>query len=79
LNDAYILLRALHSVKLLDGEVADTIVQYLVKRGYDSDDLLKLSSKRGGHRRGLLVIEIVSKSAPELKNKSFMNHCLAFM
>lgn len=72
-------MRALHAVKLLDEDVAKNLVQYLVKRGYDSDDLLNLSSKRGGHRRGILLISIISEAAPDLKNKTFLNQVLAFM
>lgn len=33
------LMRALSSVGLLDADVTKTLVDYLVKRGYDSDDL----------------------------------------
>ena len=36
----YYLLRALHTVGLLQSELTKTLVDYVVKRGYDSDDLL---------------------------------------
>jgi hypothetical protein len=74
----FVALRALHTLGLLDAETSSQVAGYLAKRGYDSDDLLALSSSRGGHRRGLHLLEILSQSAPQLKNKAFLNIALAF-
>ena len=74
----FYMLRSLHTVSLLKGELTKGLIEYIVKRGYDSDDLLQLSSKKGGYRRAIQLISIVSESYPEMKNKHFLNHVNIF-
>jgi len=40
----YYLLRSLSAVNMLDSEVTKQLVEYLVRRGYDSDNLMQMSS-----------------------------------
>lgn len=77
--NVYHLLRSLSAVDLLEEDLTRGMVNYLVKKGYDSDDLLELSSKKGGYRRAVHLIWIISESAPDLKNKHFMTHVEQFV
>lgn len=43
-HDIYHIMRALHAVSFLDEGVVRPLVDYLVKRGYDSDELIKMST-----------------------------------
>jgi hypothetical protein len=54
------------------------MVDYLVKRGYDSDDLIAMSSMKGGYRRAVHFISIVAESKPDIKNKHFLRHVEEF-
>ena len=74
----FYLLRSLSTVNLLDGDVTKTMVDYLVKRGYDSDDLKAMSSMKGGYRRAVHFISIVAQSKPDIKNKHFLRHVEEF-
>lgn len=74
----FYLLRSLSTVNLLDGDVTKTLVNYLVKRGYDSDDLKAMSSQKGGYRRAVHFISIVAESKPDLNNKHFLRHVEVF-
>ena len=74
----FYLMRSLGTVGLLEGEVTKTLVDYLVKRGYDSDDLKSMSSVKGGYRRAVHFISLVAQSKPDLKNKHFMRHIEVF-
>ena len=49
----FYVLRALSAVNLLNDEIATGLIEYLVKRGYDADDLTKLSSQKGSYRRAV--------------------------
>ena len=42
--DIFYLIRSLDAVDFLQSDVVKHLVDYLVKRGYDSDDLMALSS-----------------------------------
>ena len=71
----YYVMRALAAADLLEADVTKGLVDYLAKRGYDSDDLLKLSDGDiSGYRRGIHYLMLVSHSCPGLKNKSFNTH-----
>jgi hypothetical protein len=43
----------MHACDLLNDDVIGGLIDYMVKRGYDSDDLLNMSSKKGGYRRAV--------------------------
>lgn len=64
---------------MLDGEVTKQLIEYLVRRGYDSDNLMQMSSKVGGYRRAVHLISLVSESKPNLKNKHFLKHVEVFV
>ncbi len=49
-------MKALQSLNFINPQVTANLIDYLVKRGYDSDDLMELSSKNGGHRRAIHLI-----------------------
>lgn len=53
-------MRSLHAMDLLNEEITESMVQYLVKRGYDSDDLMAMSSKKGGYRKAVHLISLVA-------------------
>ena len=74
----FYLMRSLHACTLLDGDATAGLVEYIVKRGYDSDDLMSMSSKKGGYRRAVHLISMVADSKPDLKNKHFLTHIAAF-
>lgn len=67
-------MRALNTVGLLHEDLTKQLVDYLVKRGYDSDDLMALSGKKDGHRRAVHLIWLVAESFPQIKNKHFLMH-----
>ena len=70
IQDVYVLMRALAAVDMLDGEVTKELVHYLVKKGYDSDDILKLSDgKLSGYRRGIHFTMLIANSKPTLKDR----------
>ena len=71
-------MRALSTVGYLDADVTKTLVDYLVKRGYDSDDLQSMSSKKGGYRRAVHFISLVAQTKPDIKNKHFLRHVEVF-
>ena len=71
-------MRALHACDLLDGDATAGLLDYIVKRGYDSDDMIAMSSKKGGYRRAIHFISMVADSKPDLKNKHFLIHVAAF-
>ena len=56
----YYLLRSLSAVNMLDSEVTKQLVEYLVRRGYDSDNLMQMSSQVGGYRRAVHLISLIS-------------------
>ena len=76
--EIYYVMRSLHAVEFLEKEVAKGLIDYMVKRGYDSDDMLTMSSKKGGYRRAVHLIWLVSESVPNLKNKHFLMHIQIF-
>mmetsp|Transcript_28801 Transcript_28801/g.43486 ORF Transcript_28801/g.43486 Transcript_28801/m.43486 type:complete len:109 (-) Transcript_28801:163-489(-) len=59
-EDIFYTIRALYTVQFLDEEIANSMVQYLVKRGYDSDDIKGLSSPEGGYRRAIQLITVIA-------------------
>ena len=67
-------MRSLSSVGLLDSDLTSNLLDYIVKRGYDSDDLMAMSSQKGGYRRGLQLIWIAAETCPDLKNRHFLQH-----
>lgn len=75
-TDIYVLLRSLYAVKLVEADAVKQLVEYIVKRGYDSDDLLKMGTN---HRKAVHFIWLVADSCPKLKNKHFMTHIAVFV
>ena len=49
----FYLIRSLHACDLIDEDAISGLIEYLVKRGYDSDDMIAMSSKKGGYRRAV--------------------------
>jgi len=72
-------MRSLHAVGLLNSELSRSLVDYIVKKGYDSDDLMNMSTKKGGYRRAVQFICLISQTTPTLKNKHFLNHVNVFV
>lgn len=77
-NDIYFVIRSLYAVNLLDDEMTKKLVEYLVKRGYDSDDLLNLSTAGTSHRKAVHFIWLIADNCPKLKNKHFLTHVSIF-
>lgn len=75
----YYLIRSLSAVNMLDGEVTKQLVEYLVRRGYDSDNLMQMSSRVGGYRRAVHLISLIAESKSNLKNKHFLRHVEIFV
>jgi hypothetical protein len=46
----------MNKINILDEEVTKDLIDYLVKRGYDCENLMELSSKKGGYRRAIHMI-----------------------
>lgn len=76
--DIFYLIRSLSTVKLITGDVVKDLVNYLVKRGYDSDDYMAMTKSNSKYRRPVHMISLIADLAPTLKNKHFMNHVQAF-
>jgi len=72
-------MRSLNAVGLLNQDLTRSLVEFLVKRGYDADDLMKMSSKKGGYRRAVQFICLIAQTCPTLKNKHFLNHVNVFV
>ena len=70
----FYLLRAMDAAGLQDPDVTKSLIDYIVKRGYDSDDLQLMSSSVGGYRRAVHFIQLVADNCPKLKNKHFLTH-----
>ncbi len=49
-------MKALNQLNFINSHITTNLVDYLVKKGNDSDDLLDLYSKKSGHRRGVYLI-----------------------
>ena len=77
-KEIFYLMRAMHTVGMLEDSITKDLINYIVKRGYDSDDLMAMSSKKGGYRRAVQLICMVSEACPQLKNKHFMAHVQIF-
>lgn len=73
LLDIYAVIRSLYAVKLCDDSAVKKLVEYLVKRGNDSDHIIKLDSE-GKHRKGVHFIWLVAETAPSIKDKNFLTH-----
>ena len=59
-------MRALAAVDQLESEVTTGLISQLISRGYDSDELLKLSDgKISGYRRGIHLIMLIAHSCPD--------------
>jgi hypothetical protein len=52
----YYIIRSLNKINILEEEVTKDLIDYLVKRGYDGENLMELSSKKGGYRRAIHMI-----------------------
>jgi hypothetical protein len=52
----YYIIRSMNKINILDEEVTKDLIDYLVKRGYDCENLMELSSKKGGYRRAIHMI-----------------------
>lgn len=77
--DVYYVLRALAANNMLDGEVTKALVEHLVRRGFDADDMLNLSDGRvSGYRRGIHYLLLVATSKSDMRNKHFLNHANTF-
>ena len=75
----YYFLRATDAAGFSDSEVTEVLVEYIVRRGYDAEDLETMSSKEGGFRRAVHFIQLIADTAPNLKNKHFLNHVETFV
>lgn len=68
---------------MLDSTVVSPLIDYLVKRGYDSDDLVKMNpfnkDKTRNYRRSVHLIQLVAEGCPKLKNKHFLSHITVFL
>ena len=53
-------MRSLHAMDLLNEDITESMIQYLVRRGYDSDDLMSMSSRKGGYRKAVHLITLVA-------------------
>lgn len=73
LIDIYCVIRSLYAVKLCDDSAVKKLVEYVIKRGNDSDNLIKLDSE-GKHRKGVHFIWLVAEIAPSIKDKNFLTH-----
>ena len=76
------IMRSLHAVNLLNEDLTESFISYLVKRGYDADDMIAMSSKKGGYRKAVHLITLVAQTNPDIKNshtKHFFNHIHVFV
>lgn len=83
LEDCFVLFRSLHFAGFMDADVVNPLIEYLVKRGYDSNDLQKmnpepLSPGQPNYKRAVNFICLVAEGNPKLKNKHFLTHIKVF-
>ena len=72
-------MRGLASANLLNDKVTKGLVSYLIKRGYDAEDLLTMNGPdKINLRRAVHLIMLISYSKPDIKNKQFNNIIVAF-
>lgn len=62
-------MRSLYAVDMLDESLSIGLVQYLMKKGYNATDLLKMRCPDKPFHRAVHLIGIISQSAPLMKNK----------
>ena len=80
LVDVYKVMRALATMNILKDEVASEMVNYVVKRGYDAEDMVAMAGEHeiNSMRRAVHLIMLVSYSKPDIKNKHFLNSIEVF-
>ena len=71
-------MRSLASMGALKDQVASELVQYIVKRGYDAEDMLTMGYQKNEMRRAVHLIMLVSYSKPDIKNKHFIKNMEIF-
>lgn len=74
----YKVMRALASMNILKDQVVNELVQYIIKRGYDAEDMLAMGNKKNDLKRAVHLIMLVSYSKPDIKNKHFINNLEIF-
>jgi hypothetical protein len=71
--DNYLMYKCVMHLRKADPKIADeivtTVIESWVKKGYDSDELVEL-----GTRRAFELIEVLSILKPELDNHIFLSH-----
>ena len=72
-------MRALASVNLLDEKVTKGLIIYMIKRGYDAEDMLTMNGPdKTNLRRAVHLNMLISYSKPDFKNKHLNNILVAF-
>lgn len=75
----YKVMRALAAVNYLDEDTTKGLVNYLIKRGYDADDLLCMHGpEKKKQRKPIHLIMLISYSAPNIRNKHLKNLLVAY-
>lgn len=74
----YYLMRALASSENLQDELTKSLVNYVIKRGYDADDLLMMNDDKKNLRRAVHFVMLIAYSNPDLKNKHLNNMLTVF-
>ena len=63
----------------LDEKYTNNFIDYIVKKGYDTQDLLELSPKNESHRRTVQLLHIISQNyGKTFKNQDFFQYISKF-
>ena len=71
-------MRALASAETLSEDITKNLVNYMIKRGYDAEDLLLMSDDKNDLRRAVHFIMLVAYTSPDFKNKHLNNMFIVF-
>jgi len=78
IHQVFSIMRSLNAVNLLDEELTTRFVDYIVKKGYDSDDLLEMGPPKQSHRRAIQLMGLISQTCKNLDNTHFFLHTSVF-
>lgn len=66
-------MRSLAAVDMLESSVTKGLIDYLIKKRSDHEDIIALSKSNTGYKKGIHFIMLIAHSSPEIKNKNMLN------
>lgn len=72
----YSVLRSVYKLRafVLEPEFISSLVEYMVAKGYDSDDLTEM-----GRNKAFKFVEVITNLCPELQDEMFLVHLKVYL